>query len=161
MFEKASARFCSTLLSWARLGSLVVLLAGFAFSLACEDKGLGRPCDITTDASATQGAYIVNATDCPTRLCVKPAVQPGVSTTDFNTGAYCSAICKTDSDCDGQTRDFGNQHDTRCKKGFTCAPVFGEGTMCCTKLCLCRDFVPNSGPLTPDACQSGSDASCK
>jgi hypothetical protein len=145
----------------ASLLALAVLPAG----TACEDKAIGRPCNLSTDAtpspSATQGAYTKQATDCPSRLCIKPAVQPGISV-DLDTGAYCTVQCTSDNDCNGQTRDPSNPLDTRCRKGFTCAPIFGEGTtLCCAKLCLCRDFFPASvGPLVPDACKSDSDASC-
>ncbi len=129
---------------------------------ACEDKAIGRTCDLLADGSisAAQGAYNSNATDCPSRICTKPAVQPGVSN-ELTTGPYCTARCNSDSDCDGQTRDFSNPHDTRCLKGFTCAIPFGEGPLCCAKLCLCKDFYSASvGPAVPDACQADAGATC-
>jgi hypothetical protein len=81
---------------------------------------------------AAQGAYATNATDCPSHLCIKPAVQPGVSN-DLDTGPYCTVRCNSDSDCNGQTRDFTNPNDTRCMKGFTCAIPFGVGKLCCAE----------------------------
>ena len=145
--------------------SSVLALAAVFLAAGCEDKGIGRPCDLRVDGgpppTPAQGAYATIATDCPSHICIKPAVQAGVSN-DLDTGAYCTVRCNSDSDCNGQTRDFSNPHDTRCKQGYTCASPFGAGNLCCAKLCYCRDFFPPSvGPLTPAACQSDSDASCK
>jgi hypothetical protein len=140
--------------------ALAVLSAGSA----CEDKAVGRPCNLSTDGSppptAAQAAYTQAATDCPSRLCVKPAVQPGISI-DLDTSAYCTVKCSSDDDCNGQLRDPSNPLDTRCRKGFTCAPIFGQGALCCTKMCLCRDFVSASvGPVIPDACKPDAGVSC-
>ena len=157
--------------------SSVVVLAATVLAAGCEEKTLGRSCDLRTDASisATQGAYAIPKAncrsesgevvvcapvDCPSGICAKPAVQPGVST-DLTTGPYCTARCNSDSDCDGQTRDFSNPNDKRCMKGFVCAIPFGEGKLCCQKLCLCRDFFSASvGPAIPTACQNDAGASC-
>jgi hypothetical protein len=147
----------------ARFGLLA--MAALFVGAACEDQAIGRACDLTVDAAGAQGAYNSNATDCPSRLCIKPAVQPGVSQ-DLDTGAYCTIQCKSDGDCSGQTRDPSNPNDTRCRKGFTCAIPFGKddtgkGDLCCAKLCLCRDFFSASvGPATPDVCKSDSTETC-
>jgi hypothetical protein len=138
--------------------ALVVLSAG----TACEDKAIGRPCQLKDEITAAQGAYTVQASDCPSRICVKPNVQPGVST-ELDTVAYCTDQCNSDSDCNGQTRDSANKDDKRCRKGFTCAPIFGDkqGPLCCKKLCLCRDFYTASvGPAIPDACDPASGVTC-
>lgn len=144
--------------------SSVLVMAAVILSAGCEDKGLGRPCTIvlTTDASvgAAQSVYNTGVPDCPSRICTKPAVQPGVSN-ELNTGPYCTITCGADSDCNGQTRDFNNANDRRCMKGFTCAIPFGEGSLCCQKLCLCRDFFSAAvGPATPTVCQNDAGASC-
>lgn len=161
MFRNSSVGSRRLLLTVKRLieGALLaaILLGAGA---ACEDKAIGRPCDVTVDASAVQGAYNSNATDCPSHLCIKPAVQPGVSI-NLDTGAYCTAKCSSDSDCNGQARDPSNALDTRCRKGFTCAPIFPTGPACCEKLCLCRDFVAASvGPVVPDVCKADAGLSC-
>jgi len=140
----------------------VLVLAAAMVAVGCEDKGLGRPCDLQSDASVgpTQGAYAIPAAGCPSRICVKPAVQPGVSN-DLNTGPYCSVTCVSDDDCNGQTRDFTNANDRRCMKGFTCAIPFDTGKLCCQKICLCRDFYSSSvGPATPLTCQNDAGATC-
>ena len=140
--------------------SSVLVMAAAILSAGCEDKALGRPCDLTKDAGAAQGAYAVPAMDCPSRICTKPAVQPGVSN-DLDTGPYCTIKCSSDNDCNGQTRDFSNSNDKRCMKGYTCAIPFDQGSLCCQKLCLCRDFFSNSvGPATPTVCQNDAGASC-
>jgi len=164
MFHHASSKACVSRPTDRRLAwSSVLALAAVMLTAGCEDKALGRSCDIRSDASlsATQAAYAVPAADCPSGICAKPAVQPGVSTDNFTTGPYCTVRCNSDSDCDGQTRDFTNTNDKRCMKGFVCAIPFGEGKLCCQKLCLCRDFFSSSvGPVTPLACQNDAGASC-
>jgi len=165
MFAKASAQALPRT-AW-RAGCLLGLaLLWLGASAACEDEAIGRPCNLGVEASASQGAYNTNATDCPSRLCVKPAVQPGVSTS-LDTGPYCTARCSSDSDCEGQSRDLSNAADRRCRKGYTCAPIFGAAesaatqSLCCEKLCLCRDFFSSSvGPATPEACKPESGVSC-
>ena len=161
MCKKPCAPARERALSRRRLGCAFLLaLAALWTNAACEDKAIGRPCDLTVDASAPQGAYNNNATDCPSHLCAKPAVQPGVSL-DLDTGAYCTAPCASDNDCNGQTRDPSNPLDTRCRKGFSCAPFFDKGVECCVKLCLCRDFFSSSvGPAIPDACKPDSGVTC-
>ena len=150
---------------YLRLGCLVTLaLIGLVAAAACEDKAVGRPCLLQTDSGtplgAAQGAYTTEATDCPSRLCVKPAVQPGVST-ELDTGPYCTIRCSSDTDCDGQERDPSNPLDFRCRKGFACAPIFNKGSLCCQKLCLCRDFFSSSvGPAIPAECLPDSGVSC-
>jgi hypothetical protein len=143
-------------LAWAGALAVAILASG------CEDKALGRACDLRSDASvgAAQGAYNTNATDCPSHWCTKPAVQPGVSN-DLNTGPYCTIACSSDNDCNGETRDFTNPNDRRCMNGFTCAIPFDSGKLCCQKLCLCRDFFSASvGPAVPDVCQNNAGKSC-
>jgi hypothetical protein len=161
MLKKTSAWARAVQASRGRIVIFLALaLAALATGTACEDKAIGRPCQLNKELTAAQGAYTIEATDCPTRMCVKPNVQPGVSN-DLDTVAYCSAQCNSDDDCGGQTRDQSNQNDKRCKKGFTCAPVFGEGKLCCTKICLCRDFFSAAvGPAVPDACKPDSGVTC-
>jgi hypothetical protein len=142
------------------VASLALALASLVAGAACEDKAVGRPCHLSEDVTAVQGAYTVEASDCPSRICVKPGVQPGVPT-DLDTVAYCTDQCTSDDDCNGQTRDTSNKNDKRCRRGYTCAPIFGEGALCCKKLCLCRDFYSASvGPAIPDQCKPDSDKKC-
>lgn len=153
-----------------RITLVVTALVALAGVASCENKGLGRSCNLGQTIPPEQGAYSVNASDCQTRICVKPAVQPGVSQDPkvFDTTAYCSDMCTTDSDCQGEIRDRSNPNDHRCKSGYTCAIPFGAadsvpggGQLCCQKICLCRDFfLASVGPTTPASCQDGSTTSC-
>lgn len=146
--------------AFGRLSLLgVFVLAGVAFgNMACEDKAIGRPCDVLTDAGTEQAVYNSEALECPSRICLKPAYQSGASKASA-TGAFCSAPCSQDSDCDpNQLRDTTNQNDHRCKSGFACGIAFVKGPICCQKLCLCRDFLGTNGTAIPIACQSGAAA---
>jgi len=145
-------------------GRIVILLAlvvaALLASTACEDKAIGRPCNLGEEVAIDQGAYHVEASDCPSRICVKPAVQAGI-TSDPGTAPYCSAECNSNDDCSGQTRDSSNPNDKRCARGFVCAPVFTKGPLCCTKICLCRDFFSASvGAAIPDECKPESGVTC-
>ena len=150
-----------------RLALFPVLAAAAAFSFACEDKGIGRPCDLEASSDPTQALYNAHASECPSHLCVKPALQAGVAS-DLDTGPYCTATCNSDSDCDGQSRDATNPNDKRCIKGYSCAITFGKGKtekenapqdLCCVKICLCRDFFNQAyGAAVPDECKDRKNA---
>jgi hypothetical protein len=143
------------------LVSAVVLAAVVFGNLACEDRAIGRRCDVLTDAGAAQGVYNSEALECPSRICLKPVVQTGATMPNPPTEAFCSASCSQDSDCDGQTRDQSNPNDRRCSKGFTCGIAFVKGKICCQKLCLCKDFLGPAGATTPIACSNGAAATCQ
>jgi hypothetical protein len=151
------------------LGASLLVLAAFG-SMACEDRAIGRPCDVLADASTIQAVYNPSALECPSRICLKPDVQPGGTAVGdpthvpplLPTAPYCSATCSKDSDCDGQKRNQSNGSDARCMNGYTCGAVFSVGPFCCKKLCLCKDFynLNQSGGLetlpicnkTPNGC---------
>jgi hypothetical protein len=144
------------LLGLSLLGALVLVAVGIG-NTSCEDKGIGRPCDIWTDAAPSQGVFNSEALECPSRICLKP-VDESNNPPDPATGPYCSASCSQDSDCnDGQTRDTTVSTDRRCKSGFTCGIPFVKGRLCCQKLCLCRDFLGTSSPQTPPGCITDED----
>jgi hypothetical protein len=152
----------SGLLLRSLVGSILLAAVSLLGNTGCEDKAIGRPCDILTDAGPLQGVFNSEALECPSRICLKPVVQSGAANmpSDPLTGAYCSASCSQDSDCDGQGRDPNNHRDARCEHGFACGIAFVKGKICCQKLCLCKDFLPTSGMSTPIACQGGLAASC-
>lgn len=143
------------------------LLAAFALAMvalgstSCEDKGIGRPCDVLTDASASQGVFNSEALECPSRICLKPVQDPSKGELTPPTGPYCSASCSQDSDCkDADLRDSNNLTDRRCRGGFVCGIPFVKGRLCCQKLCLCRDFLGSAGAQTPNGCLGEAAASC-
>jgi hypothetical protein len=144
------------------LGAFILAAVALFGNTGCEDKAIGRPCDVLTTATKDQGVYNPQALDCPTRICLKPEVQTGAPTVSPETTAYCSASCSQDSDCDGQTRDRSNDSDTRCANGYTCAIPFEKGSLCCQKLCLCKDFVDKEhGATIPNACVGDQAAKCQ
>lgn len=138
------------------LGAHLLALAAFG-SMACEDNGIGRPCDVGADAGASQAVYNNQALECPSRICLKPvnsntkcnAADPPLGCL---TGPYCSATCSKDSDCDGQKRENADTGDYRCETGYACGVAFVVGPLCCQKLCLCKDFLLETGLLTPQVC---------
>jgi len=163
MSQKLCAK--STTLRSAALRLSVISALGMAVvglgNTGCEDKAIGRPCDVLTDAGPAQGVYNSEALECPSRICLKPVVQQGASGT-VDTGPYCSASCSQDSDCEGQQRDPLNANDKRCSaNGFTCGIAFVKGKLCCQKLCLCRDFLGTQGAPVPIACQGSGAAKCQ
>lgn len=125
---------------------------------SCEDKGIGRPCDVLTDAAAQQAVFNSEALECPSRICLKPVQDPKKGELTPPTGAFCSASCTQDSDCnDAQARDKQNSSDRRCASGFVCGIPFVKGRLCCQKLCLCNDFL-NGGAQTPNGCKEADSA---
>ena len=142
--------------SWAGAALLVVSL----LASGCEDKAIGRACDVQADGGVKEALWNQAALECPSRLCIRPAVDTEVAT-NVDTTALCSAECTKDSDCeDGQTRNKGNPKG--CNKGFVCGIRYEVGPLCCKQLCLCKDFlsIPNTGLAVPASCQPGSVSSC-
>jgi hypothetical protein len=138
------------------------VLAAVAFgNMACEDKAIGRRCDVLTDAGASQAVFNSEALECPSRICLKPMVGTGATMPTPATEAFCSASCSQDSDCDGQLRDSTNPDDKRCSKGFACGIAFVKGKICCQKLCICKDFLGPSGLVTPKGCEGSAAQSCQ
>ena len=111
--------------------------------------GIGRPCDLLTNPGPSQAAYNPQASECPSRVCLKPEDQVG----GVDTGPFCTAECSADSDCVGQTRDPSDPTDKRCAGGYTCGVAFTLGPLTCQKLCLCKDFLARS-PNVPTGCSS-------
>ena len=144
-----SRRLWMALVRVSLLGASLLALAVFG-SMACEDNGIGRPCDILVDAGQSQAVYNPQALECPSRICLKPVNENSANVT---TGPYCSATCSSDSDCSGQKKDMSDNSDHRCATGYACGVAFVVGALCCQKLCLCKDFlVAGAGLTTPTAC---------
>jgi hypothetical protein len=134
--------------------ALATAIAGLLATTGCEDKHIGRACDLTVDAGATGtgSSAIVNseAVECPTRICLLPAADKTTTV-----GPLCTADCSSDDDCsDGES--------THCKTGFTCMRPTTVGDFCCRALCVCKDFldVPKGGYPLPTECKSGT-STCK
>lgn len=118
-------------------------------------RKVGAPCDLMADAGPTQAVYNAQALECPSRICMKPIAQVG----GVDTGAFCSAPCQTDDDCNGILGGLPTPTD-RCATGFTCAVVFVVGPLCCKPMCVCKDFMGPKATAIPPICQSGSKDPC-
>lgn len=135
------------------LGALA--LAMFALGGGCEDKHVGRPCELgTTPTGGSSGQVAILASpalECPSRICLLPVNEKGATT-----GPLCTAACESNDDCsDGETGDSSNPADLRCKTGFACTWPTTVGDFRCQRLCVCRDFVyePPGGFQQPKDCQ--------
>ena len=141
---------------------LVAALVTFGLGLGgCEDKAIGRVCELTAEGNQNQAIVNGQALECPSRICLRPAKD--ISKSEMvNTTSLCSAECSKDSDCDGgETRssDATRTLDKRCKSGFVCGVAAVTGSFCCKKLCMCKDFlvIPASGLETPSACDKSKN----
>jgi hypothetical protein len=133
------------------LGCLFGFVAGCSSSPVPSAKAVGQRCDVHVNAGPSQAAYNGNASECPSGMCLKPAIQSEDKSVD--TRAICSAECQTDADCEGELRaPYNGPYDGRCMKGFKCAVPFEVGPLCCKKMCVCKDFLPANGPDLPLAC---------
>ena len=163
MFHHASTEPRASPRSQAPCVDRLLVLAVSILASGCEDKALGRPCDLPggwrcergPGAPTTRTQRIAQATFAPNRPC-SPAYR-----TISPPGPYCTMACNSDNDCNGQTRDFTNANDTRCHEGLCLRNPFRLGKLCCQKLCLCRDFFSASvGPAVPAVCQNNSGQTC-
>jgi hypothetical protein len=151
--------FASRLIPSARSFALLAFAIAIVGIGGCEDKHIGRPCELgasaQTDAGTGSTAIITSpALECPSRICLLPGADKSV----MGTGPLCTASCSTDDDCsDGESGSKTDPTDPRCKSGFTCMWPTTVGPFCCQKFCVCRDFVtePMGGFTTlPQACTS-------
>lgn len=139
----------------------LVLFATVTLGTAgCEDKHIGRLCDVgmgAGGASGTNGQFNNQALECPSRICIQPTAA-GMVTTD--TGALCSATCESDDDCsDAEVRPANTTDplDKRCRRGFKCRrllPGLSTNPLACKRLCVCEDFLPtgDTGVGNPAGC---------
>ncbi|HEY2730488.1 MAG TPA: hypothetical protein VGK52_11130 [Polyangia bacterium] len=152
-----SSRPLCTLAAIAPLAFAIAVIVGLGLvSSGCEDKHIGRVCNLdtaaaTTSMSGTDATFNGQAVECPTRICVLPSMEGGATTTT----ALCTAGCSSDDDCsDGETTSDPN--GKQCKKGFACLIASTVGPFCCEHVCVCKDFVDTTQPgfnKTPDSCQ--------
>jgi hypothetical protein len=146
------SRFRSRLVN--SIGLLLFTLA--AGSLSCENKHIGRPCDLSTgpDAGPNGGttATIDEGLECPSRICLLPTRD--TFSQDPPTSSLCTADCSSDDDCaDGELRNASNP--SGCVAGFVCKIPETVGDFCCRHLCVCKDFSgkpPTGGFTRPQVC---------
>jgi len=147
-------------------GLLALGLTLFGLGGACEDKHVGRPCELGTmplGGSSGQIAAISSpALECPSRVCLLPGAEKDprsaaqVAANVPGTGPLCTASCEENADCeDGEKGNPDNAADKRCRGGFVCAWPTLVGPFACQKMCVCTDFVsvPPGGIKQPSNCQ--------
>ena len=151
-----SSEFDARLNGLGRAFALPLLLVGLTSLLAtgCENRAIGRTCTTLAEDSETVQAKdtIINdeALECPTRICIKQGQAGALGAT---TSPFCTAECKSDSDCDdGETRDMSNARDRRCESGFVCGVAVETTPFACKKLCLCKDFLDDGIAIDPSSC---------
>jgi hypothetical protein len=139
----------------------IALLLFTVATLGCENKHIGRPCElgVPDEPGASASTITGEVLACPTRICMIPAAERPT-----DTKSYCSTECSTNDDCgDGELRDKGVAGDKRCQGGFVCGVAAVIGEFCCKKLCICKDFLPsgtNQVP-TPPTCSAGAASTCR
>jgi hypothetical protein len=145
--------FFSSLSRPIQLLRLAPFLVGATLLLsACEDKHIGRLCDIAVDMITNPKLVTVNpqALECPSRVCILPAKD---KTT--NTEALCTDECGSDDDCADGERGKG-MADTLCDEGFVCRtilPNLENNPLRCKPVCVCKDFlVTGDMSVKPPSC---------
>jgi hypothetical protein len=140
-------------LRWAVAISAVALLA------ACEDKGIGRLCDvgIPDGGMMNPNEAVINgaALECVSRVCLAAVPNaPTVPSSQYGgESPQCSATCTSDDDCsDGlTTKDATGNKALFCKTSFKCAVATTVGPFKCKQICICGDYL--APPIqTPAAC---------
>jgi hypothetical protein len=135
----------------------LLLSAGLALTwlgAGCEEKHIGRPCDLggSVDAGPNVLVSFPGALECPSRICLLPKQE---RTTD--TGPLCTAQCESNDDCEGERRGK-DADDRRCRDGFVCRrllPGLEQDPLACKRLCVCKDFINTTAP-PPDFSDSCS-----
>lgn len=142
----------SRLVSALRRAPLLAVLAGTFLLSACEDKHIGRPCDIGIDNITDMKLATVNpaALECPSRLCLLPAQDKST-----DTKAFCTDECGGDDDCSDGERRGSKADDKRCISGFVCRrviPQLESNPLSCKPVCVCKDFLRDDDPPKPKSC---------
>lgn len=125
---------------------------------ACEDKGIGLPCELEGQSSRDGGTastprttqVIAQAVECPESICIQMAERPASKLENPQPQAYCTAKCSNDSDCEGGQNCWHVDPVTqiRTKLRFRCVkpivistdvedPDEGGGLFC-DGLCICE-----------------------
>jgi hypothetical protein len=132
----------------------LVGLIAMLFLSACEDKHIGRPCDIGVDTTMLDPKVVTvnpQALECPSRVCIWPAQD---KTTD--TQGLCTDECSSDDDCSDGEKRGGASEDRRCKTGFACRtilPRLENTSLSCKPVCVCKDFLVTDDPnVKPPSC---------
>ena len=155
----------SRLIPSRKRAPFLVALAATLLLTACEDKHIGRQCELAVDPAATTDptSATVNpqALECPSRVCVLPAMLRGSTGNPLAMppipadGPFCTDGCGSDDDCaGGEKRGPGNP--LGCQRGFVCRtilPKLSNNPLACKPICVCKDFLPTDNvATTPQSC---------
>jgi len=118
---------------------MLIALLGWS---ACEDKGIGLPCDLPGDGGATATQVVSQAVECPESVCIKMAKRQPVAGDQPQPVAYCTTRCSSDADCEGGENCWSPTGDQQMR--FRCVkPVLvdiaeeGAG-LACEGICVCE-----------------------
>ena len=131
------------------------ILLGLAFFSACEDKGIGLPCELpgSDDGGVESNTQVVsNAVECPENVCIQMAGRPsGKGPIDSKTGlarrpqpvSYCTATCSSSADCEGGQNCWNEAGSAQmkfvCVKPILLDNVPGPSTgLQCRGICICE-----------------------
>ena len=132
-----------------------ILLALLGVS-ACEDKGIGLPCQIENlgdgGVSAPETTQVITeAVECPESICIQMAKRPPTKAGEPQPQAYCTALCSSDSDCEGGENCWHVDPDNpsrRTKMRYRCVkPIVistdakdpeAAGGLFCEGICICE-----------------------
>jgi hypothetical protein len=146
---------------------ILVALAATLLLSACEDKHIGRRCDLGLPPGAmvtdpTVATVYDQALECPSRICILPAMLRGAGSTGnplatppvAPDGPFCTDGCESDDDCaGGEKRGPGNPFG--CQQGFVCRKILSQNSkqLPCKPICVCQDFLSSSEVATlPQGC---------
>ena len=149
------------------LALFALALVMFAMGGACEDKHVGRPCELGTMPMGGTSGQIATvsspALECPSHICLLPGAEKDprsaaqIAAMVSGTGPLCTASCESSEDCeDGEQANADNAADKRCRNGFACTWPTTVGNFACQRMCVCRDFFsePPGGVKKPTVCSS-------
>jgi hypothetical protein len=128
----------------------LVLVLGLSLAAqGCEDNLVGRICDLGQTPKPGEVVIASPSLDCVSRTCLRvpQTVVPLPEGSQYPEGnqGLCTAECSSDDECD-------RVPESPCKSGFTCGVANSVGTLCCKKVCICKDYF-----LVPEV-NEGCDA---
>ena len=146
-----------------RIFGLALVASAALGAVGCEDKHIGRMCDVgmgAGGASGTEAQFNNQALECPSRVCILPVAAGSLVNVP---GALCTATCESDDDCsDAEIRPKGTNDplDKRCNTSFKCRrilPGLSTNPLACKRLCVCADFLPENDDSIGDPAGCNGD----
>lgn len=176
--------------TYALLRHVSLLLAMFAIlpSAGCSRGDVGAPCDHGSTTPPQSLTVSFPAMSCNELVCLygderKPTVTDCKNDSDCKDNerfecnkasrrcqlktdfvlrnSMCSRPCDSEADCDSQGFNRYLHGETNCKDGFACRMLQSKGSLCCEKLCVCKDFMNDEADQgLKDACKPENNPDC-